>query len=709
MSSLSRIRLPRARRAFAALLVATTLAMLLAPVTALATESATFSITGRGWGHGIGLSQYGAKGYASRGFGYAWILNHYYQGTTIGTGTAPTVMVHLDDMAAARQTWRVGAGNDVTTVTVYDYDASATRIDLSGRYNYWITASGTDVRVHADRYTNGAWVPGAILKVFHGSVVVRAGASRSASLVQILGPSGPFHEWNVIWRGTIRFLPTTDTSGRPATKAVNYVGLDQYLYGVVPRESPSSWPTEALKAQAVAARSYAYGSAAAGSTLYCTTQSQVYNGFSGASVDRHEKPRTNSAVDATRGQLVKYGSTVVRTFFSSASGGHTANVEDVWVTSASQPYYRGVDDYDIDSPDHASWGSAIVYTPATLAGRIRSYDFGNNGRYDYSAPSPATIVSVSTERAASGYVPYMTIRWSTGVAFRIRGTTFQSALRLKSSKFWVRATTPAPTYVRYEQSNARIAYGGAWRTASATSLSGGTCTWSAVAGSRAVITFHGTGFRWVGNRSPRYGRARIFLDGAPAALVDLYSTRPQFRQALWSRSGLSDATHTVEIVVTGTKSAASAGYAVALDAVDITGGSLLQASAPPTLRRFEESDSRARYTGAWTTATNPAMSGGGYTYTQAPTASVTFAFTGTRARIVAPRNRNYGVALVSLDGGAAVLVDLYAARLELLRTVWDSGELGNRAHTLRISPARTRNPASGGYIITLDAIDANGR
>jgi len=133
------------------------------------------------------------------------------------------------------------------------------------------------------------------------------------------------------------------------------VTLKHYLYGVVPRESPASWKPEALKAQAVVAHSYAKaevdpdddGVRNSASALYCTTSDQVYGGHSRLSqgvVVPHEQVSTNAAVDATLGKLVKYGTTIVQTFFFSASGGHTANIEDSWSYSTPRPYYTGVDD-----------------------------------------------------------------------------------------------------------------------------------------------------------------------------------------------------------------------------------------------------------------------------------------------------------------------------------------------------------------------------
>ena len=125
-------------------------------------------------------------------------------------------------------------------------------------------------------------------------------------------------------------------------KVVNRLLLEGYLRGVVPRESPSSWPQAALRAQAVAARSYAVrGIKDQGDfDLYCTVASQVYNGYDG------EADSTNAAVKATAGVVPTSGGRPIVAYFFSTSGGHTENIENVWGGSPV-PYLKGVSDpYD---------------------------------------------------------------------------------------------------------------------------------------------------------------------------------------------------------------------------------------------------------------------------------------------------------------------------------------------------------------------------
>jgi stage II sporulation protein D len=145
-------------------------------------------------------------------------------------------------------------------------------------------------------------------------------------------------------------------------RAINVVGLDQYVYGVVPSEMPFQWAPEALKAQAVAARSFALAGRKAGAPfdVYPDTRSQVYLGYS------HERPSTNAAVDATAGQVLLFQGQVARTFFFSTSGGRTENVADVFTGGAALPYLVSVTDpYDSISPYH-DWGP-YLYSGAKLA------------------------------------------------------------------------------------------------------------------------------------------------------------------------------------------------------------------------------------------------------------------------------------------------------------------------------------------------------
>ena len=161
------------------------------------------------------------------------------------------------------------------------------------------------------------------------------------------------------YRGTIQ----VDRVGK-RLRAINVVRLEQYLYGVVPAEVPDDWPAEVLKAQAVAARSYALATRKTGGAfdLFPDVRSQVYRG-----VDEEEET-TNSAVDQTAGEVLTYGGRLVTAYFHSTSGGRTASVVDVWPGSKPTPYLVGVQDpYDALSPHHV-WGPVVM--PAARLQRV---------------------------------------------------------------------------------------------------------------------------------------------------------------------------------------------------------------------------------------------------------------------------------------------------------------------------------------------------
>ncbi|MBL1211010.1 SpoIID/LytB domain-containing protein [Geminocystis sp. GBBB08] len=159
----------------------------------------------------------------------------------------------------------------------------------------------------------------------------------------------------VIWIGDRwyrgRVLLTRQGSG---ITAVNYVDMEDYLYSVVGAEAVPSWPQEALKAQAVAARTYAlYKRNTSRNSVFdldTTTATQVYKGLSS------EYTTTHQAVKATDGQIMTYNNQPILAVFHSSSGGHTENAEDIWTSPL--PYLRGVVDYDQTAPVF-QWNKSI--------------------------------------------------------------------------------------------------------------------------------------------------------------------------------------------------------------------------------------------------------------------------------------------------------------------------------------------------------------
>ncbi|MBI6546628.1 MAG: SpoIID/LytB domain-containing protein [Cyanobacteria bacterium NC_groundwater_1444_Ag_S-0.65um_54_12] len=154
------------------------------------------------------------------------------------------------------------------------------------------------------------------------------------------------------YRGNLEAIASPGQSDR--LTLVNLVATEEYLYGVVPAEMPSGWPLEALKAQAIAARTYAYANlgrrSSLGFDLYDNTADQVYGGMA------IEQPDTTATVDATRREIVVWQFLPIAAFFHAASGGETDDAWAVW--GEDFPYIRGFS--DLDPSPHAHWETVFT-------------------------------------------------------------------------------------------------------------------------------------------------------------------------------------------------------------------------------------------------------------------------------------------------------------------------------------------------------------
>jgi stage II sporulation protein D len=299
------------------------LALLIAagPAGAVSSETA-FLIGGHGWGHGIGMSQWGAYGYAKHGWAYKAILKHYYTGISFGDSANVDIRVRLRSGLSA-----------VKVTCPKAFTATGTGSPLQ------IPAGATATTT----YVNGSYrvVAGSVRKDFSAAVTFApsSGALRVLTATD-LGDTGPY-------RGNIRVLQSGGS-----LMMINSVPLESYLRGSVPHEVSPSWPTEALKAAACAARSFALGSRKPSQSwdVYCDVRSQAYVGVG------IEDPRTDAAVKGTAGVVPVYNGKPILAVYFSCSGGHTENIEDGWPGASAIPYLRGVDDpYDYYGSLH-DWG-----------------------------------------------------------------------------------------------------------------------------------------------------------------------------------------------------------------------------------------------------------------------------------------------------------------------------------------------------------------
>ncbi len=383
-----------AGRCRAVAVVAAIAAACLVPASSAAASSSTAGasdllISGGGFGHGVGMSQYGALGFALHGFGYQQILAHYYEQTTLATIPAgKTVTVLLADGRAAAFSGATRAGATALT-------ASTT---------YAVAPAGPDLALLDGTRTLATFAPP--LTVSGPGPLELAGHGR--------------------YRGSLVF----DLDGHGGVQTVDQVDIEDYVRGVVAEEMPSSWPAAALEAQAVAARTYALASDPVGVNfdVYDDTRSQMYGGVAA------ETPQTDAAVEATAGQVVEYSGVPATTYFFSSSGGYTEDIQNVWLGVGPEPWLQGVPDpFDSagDDPFHR-WQVSISL--ATAARRLRGLVRGS-----------LTAIQV-LKRGVSPRVVSAAIIGTDGRTL-VSGPQLQQRLGLRSTYMSFETVTPTGTVV----------------------------------------------------------------------------------------------------------------------------------------------------------------------------------------------------------------------------------------------------------------------
>ncbi|HEY2327914.1 MAG TPA: SpoIID/LytB domain-containing protein [Gaiellaceae bacterium] len=287
--------------------VSTTTTTTTTPTLTTITSKGALVLSGHGWGHGIGMSQWGAYGYAKHGWTYDKILAHYYVGTSLGAASVATVRVLV---------------------------AQAKQEKISSSVAFGVS----DAAGHTVALTT---------PVMLTSALTVNGVALTAPLT--LTSTEPLTVNGIAYRGRFIVQPSGNT-----LQVIDEVALDSYVKGVVPREMPAKWPAAALEAQAIAARSYALANLAkdAPYDLFGDGRSQVYGGVAA------ETPTSDAAVDATQGKVVSYNGKVADTFYFSSSGGRTVSALEA--TGVAVPYLQSVaDPYDTAAPSH-NWGPVVI-------------------------------------------------------------------------------------------------------------------------------------------------------------------------------------------------------------------------------------------------------------------------------------------------------------------------------------------------------------
>nr|WP_221247036.1 SpoIID/LytB domain-containing protein [Gordonia humi] len=349
------------------------------------TAGESVTLTGHGHGHGRGLGQWGAYGYAKKGWSADQILRHYYGNTTAGKVSKPDVTVSLSEKSS---------------VSVH----AASGMRVGGQ----TVAPGQAVSLSGGNATITQGCGGAVVKTVPATMVDPIDPAPNRPANELL----TFCSGGDAYRGSIGL----DSSG-----VINKLHVDDYVKGVIPKESMPSWGDtggfEALKAQAVAARSYVLAGLEQGRKMDNTQSSQMYHGASG------EDPRTSRAADATAGQIRLLNGKPALTEFSASTGGYTAG----------GIFPAVVDAGDAISPTH-DWKATVSASSIASAfgvGALKSFEVSEaNGLGDGSGRAVKVRV-VGSDRTVE----------ATGDEARVK-------LQLKSDWFAVQGQKSMPKIVK---------------------------------------------------------------------------------------------------------------------------------------------------------------------------------------------------------------------------------------------------------------------
>ncbi|HUF32061.1 MAG TPA: SpoIID/LytB domain-containing protein [Acidimicrobiales bacterium] len=424
------------RTALVALLLAVTaLPSLARTAPAEAQVGAEVGFEGRGWGHGRGLGQYGSLGYAlGQDRTYDWILDHFYGGTTKGTQADAPISVRLSEHDGKDMIVTSGAAFTVGgEAGIQRPPGSAARVRRTAD-GTWAIDAGPGTTEAGDPCA-GPWEE-ALAGIDatqrpEAKLVVPYAGDDVGLMIQVCGANLRHY------RGSVMALAIDGV-----TRVVNHVAMEQYLRGVVPRESPASWGDlgggkgmEQLKSQAVAARSYAWGENRHALFKTCdTTACQVYGG-AGLNGVRIEHANTDQALAATGGEVRLHTSgtnagKVARTEFSSSTGGHTAGGTFPAVVDEGDGYL--VNGKPLN-PNH-TWSTTVAVAKIEEA-------FPTIGDFQ-----SIRVLKRNGLGADGGRVVEVAVNGSTA-SVTVSGLAFRSALQLKSDWFTVVTPTydPVPT------------------------------------------------------------------------------------------------------------------------------------------------------------------------------------------------------------------------------------------------------------------------
>ena len=374
------------------------LGILLVP--GIARAERTVTITGGGWGHGIGMSQYGAYGRAQNGRSSSEILKHYYRGIAIDKRRMPSIRVGLlqgrNSVSLTSSSFGGGSGS-----VEWKVSGSKEVLAQGGPGVTWRTepSQAGGIRLYKDgeqvrRNGNG---------VFGSSknpLVLRY--ESFGTMVDVVDKSYNY----VHGRMDIGTYSTNDCDAGFCLRLVVQLSMQKYLYGLA--EVPSSWPSAVLEAQAIAGRTYAYDKAKRSGhhrypcdcTVFDSVMDQAYAGDGKRTGSGTYWEDWKAAVVNTNGQIATHSGSPISALYSSSSGGHTENNENVW-GGTPYPYLRGVK----DATDAVSANPNHEWDPVTMTfkefeSRLSEYGVGTIESVEVVGPrgvsGRVTVVKSST-------------------------------------------------------------------------------------------------------------------------------------------------------------------------------------------------------------------------------------------------------------------------------------------------------------------------
>jgi len=271
------------------------------------------------------------------------------------------------------------------------------------------------------RFGTNAAVP---ITFKNGTVYVNGAASKASVMIQPVDESGVIIIGGKPYRGKLEFIKSPRQWGMTV---VNHVPVEQYLYGVVGKEMSPSWNPEALKAQAVAARTYAFFHKgyfqSRGFDMTDDTASQAYGGV------RAESSAVQQAVNATNGEILTYGGKPIDALFFTSGGGYTENSENVWGDFV--PYLRGVSD---DSNKMPAYRWQVTVTAAELARKLEAAGKGVGSIRSITLSPLKKRPIAASDRGVSGRVKTVVFNGTAG-SVTVKGNSFQQILGLRSTLF----------------------------------------------------------------------------------------------------------------------------------------------------------------------------------------------------------------------------------------------------------------------------------